>query len=108
MGFVKKEDVPLGDGNRWLTLVPAEDPEGPELLLEPAPNNFEPAKVFQKALFDAGIPATQFNVDNLDEEYNRLLKRGVEFHTKPTDIGTAKYAVFNDTCGNYIQIIEML
>ena len=83
LGFVKKVDVPLGE-DRWLTVV------------------------YQKALFEAGIPYTQFNVDNTQKEYERLIKLGVEFSIKPTEMGTVKLAVFNDTCGNNIQIIEML
>ena len=69
-------DIPVGGGNRWLTVVSKDEQDGPEVLLEPAPLNFEPAKVFQKALFDAGIPWTQFNVDNVQEEYDRLLESG--------------------------------
>ena len=106
--FVKKLDIPLGAGNRWLTVVAKEDPDGPELLLEPSPTSFEPAQVYQKALFDAGIPYTQFNVDSVQEEYERLKGFGVEFNMKPTEMGTAKLAIFNDTCGNYIQIVEIL
>ena len=108
LGFVKKLDVPIDGDNRWLTVVSKEEPDGPEVLLEPAPNHFEPAKVYQKALFYAGIPYTQFNVDNVEQEYERLTNRGVEFSVKPTEIGTVKIAVFNDTCGNNIQIVEML
>src|SRR5687767_2856212 len=108
LGFVKKLDVPIDGDNRWLTVVSKEEPDGPEVLLEPAPNHFEPAKVYQKALFYAGIPYTQFNVDNVKQEYERLTNRGVEFSVKPTEIGTVKIAVFNDTCGNNIQIVEML
>jgi predicted enzyme related to lactoylglutathione lyase len=59
-------------------------------------------------LFDAGIPCTQFQVKNIEDEFNRLSKKGVDFKVKPTDIGTAKFAVFNDTCGNFIQIVELL
>jgi catechol 2,3-dioxygenase-like lactoylglutathione lyase family enzyme len=108
LGFVKKLDIPLGEGNRWLTVVAKEEQDGPELLLEPSPNSFEPAEIFQKALFDAGIPYTQFNVESVREEYERLTKLGVEFSMKPTEMGTAKLAVFNDTCGNNIQIVEVL
>ena len=72
LGFVKKVDVPLGEGNRWLTVVSKEEQDGPELLLEPSPNHFEPAKTYQKALFDAGIPYTQFNVDNVQHEYEQI------------------------------------
>ncbi|MEO0779348.1 MAG: VOC family protein [Bacteroidota bacterium] len=107
LGFVKKTDIPLSEGNRWLTVVSKHQQDGPELLLEPAPNHFEPAKVFQEALFNAGIPYTQFNVDDVEAEYDRLSKLGVEFSMKPTDVGTAKIAVLNDTCGNNIQLVEM-
>ncbi|MDX1408822.1 MAG: hypothetical protein R3330_11830, partial [Saprospiraceae bacterium] len=65
LGFVKKLDIPLGEGNRWLTVVSPDEQDGPEVLLEPAPNHFEPAKVYQQALFEAGIPWTQFNVDDV-------------------------------------------
>ena len=108
LGFVKKLDIPLGEGNRWLTLVAKEEQDGPELLLEPSPNSFEPAEIYQKALFDAGIPYTQFNVKSVQEEYERLTNIGVEFSMKPTEMGSAKLAIFNDTCGNNMQIVEIL
>jgi catechol 2,3-dioxygenase-like lactoylglutathione lyase family enzyme len=108
LGFVKKVDVPLGEGSRWLTVVSKEEQDGPEVLLEPSPKHFEPAKAYQKALFDAGIPYTQFNVDDVQQEYERLISLGVEFSVKPTEMGTVKIAVFNDSCGNNIQIVEML
>jgi predicted enzyme related to lactoylglutathione lyase len=107
LDFVKKVDLPLGN-HRWLTVVSKEEQDGPEVLLEPAPLGFAPARTYQKALFDAGIPYTQFNVDNVQQEYERLDKLGVEFSVKPTQMGTAKIAVFNDTCGNNIQIVEIL
>jgi len=106
LGFVKKVDAPLGGGNRWLTVVSKHDQDGPELLLEPAPNHFEPSKVFQDALMEAGIPYTQFYVDSVQDEYDRLTKLGVKFSMKPTDMGTVVAAVFNDTCGNNIQLVE--
>ena len=108
LGFVKKLDIPLGEGNRWLTVVAKEDQDGPEVLLEPSPNHFEPAKTYQKALLDAGIPCAQFNVENVQKEFERLEKLGVEFSMKPIEMGTAKLAVFKDTCGNHIQIVEIL
>lgn len=108
LGFVKKIDVPLSEDSRWLTVVSSEEQDGPEVLLEPSPLHFEPAKVYQKALFDAGIPYTQFNVEDVQKEYERLIKLGVEFSVKPTEMGTVKIAVFNDTCGNNIQIVQML
>ena len=108
LGFIINKDIPIENGNRWLTLVSPEWKDGPELLLEPAPINFEPSKVFQDALMEAGIPYTQFDVDSVDAEYERLIKLGVDFSLEPTGMGTVKVAVFNDTCGNNIQIIENL
>ena len=108
LGFIKKHDIPVGDGNRWLTVVSPEEQDGPEVLLEPAPLHFEPAKVYQQALFEAGIPCTQFDVTDVQAEYDRLIELGVEFSVKPTDVGTAKIAVFDDTCGNRIQLVELL
>ena len=108
LGFILKNDVPIGDGNRWLTLVSPEWKDGPELLLEPAPKTFEPSKVYQDALMEAGIPYTQLDVNSVDTEYKRLTKLGVVFSIKPTEMGPVKIAIFNDTCGNHIQIIESL
>lgn len=108
LGFIKKLDTPLGGGNRWLTLVSPEWQDGPELLLEPAPNHFEPSKVFQNALMEAGMPYTQFDVDDVQQEYDRLIDLGVEFSIQPTQMGTVKFAVLNDTCGNNIQLVEKL
>ncbi len=107
LGFLKKKDMPLEGGNRWITLVSREAQDGPELLLEPAPLHFEPSRVYQDALMEAGIPYTQFDVDSVDKEYERLSNLGVEFSVKPTIMGTVKIAVFNDTCGNNIQLVEM-
>ena len=107
-GFIKKLDTPLEGGNRWLTLVSKEAQDGPELLLEPAPNHFEPSKVYQDALMEAGIPYTQFDVDDVQQEYDRLIELGVEFSMKPTQMGVVKVAVFNDTWGNNIQLVENL
>lgn len=108
LGFIKKKDIPLDGGNRWVTLVSKEAPNGPEILLEPGPNHFEPCKIYQDALMEAGMPYTQFDVDSVDAEYERLTNLGVEFSVKPSTMGTWKYAVFNDTCGNNIQIVETL
>lgn len=108
LGFLKKKDLPLGGGNRWLTLVSPEWQDGPELLLEPGPNHFEPCKVYQDALLKAGYPYTQFDTENVDADYKRLRALEVEFSMKPTEMGTVKIAVFNDTCGNNIQLVEEL
>jgi len=106
LGFVKKVDMPLSEGNRWLTVVSQYEQDGPELLLEPAPLHFEPSRVYQDALKNAGIPCMQFYVDNVQEEYDRLTKLDVSFSMKPTEMGTVVVAVFDDTCGNYIQLVE--
>ncbi|MCB0806532.1 MAG: VOC family protein [Bacteroidales bacterium] len=106
LGFVKKKDEPLGGGNRWLTIVSKDWQDGPEILLEPAPNHFEPTKVYQDALMEAGIPFTQFDVESVDSEYERLTAVGVEFSVKPTIMGNVKYTILNDTCGNNIQLVE--
>ena len=87
-------------------MVSKEEQDGVELVLEPI--SFDPAKVFQKELFKAGIPLTAFNVDNLDKEYERLADLGVTFSMKPTEMGATKLAVFSDTCGNNIQIFQVL
>jgi len=105
LGFIKKTEVPLGK-HKWLTVVSKEERDGVELVLEPIA--FEPAKVYQQELFKAGIPLTAFNVDNVDREYERLLKLGVTFSMKPTEMGPTKLAVFSDTCGNNIQIFQLL
>ncbi|TVZ51573.1 VOC family protein [Dokdonia sp. Hel_I_53] len=108
LGFLKKKDEPVGGGNRWLTLVSKEWQDGPEILLEPAPNHFEPSKVYQDALMRAGIPWTQFDVKDVDTYYERLSSLGVEFSVTPTETGSFKIAIFNDTCGNNIQLVEQL
>jgi len=105
LDFKKKRDIPLGD-DRWLTVVSNEQPDGVELLLEPM--KFEPARVYQRALFDAGIPATVFSVDNINSEHGRLTALGVHFDMPPTQMGAVLLAVFNDTCGNKIQIAQTL
>ena len=106
LGFVTKHDIALSEGNRWITVVSKYEQDGPELSLEPAPNHHEPTKVYQEALMKSGIPWTQFYVDNIQEEFERLTKLGVVFSMKPTVMGTVIAAVFNDTCGNNMQLIE--
>ena len=104
LGFVKKKDIPMGAA-RWLTVASPEGPEGVELLLEP--NEFPPAKVYQKSLFDAGIPATAFAIDDIQSEYDRLTALGVVFRSAPTKAGPATVAAFDDTCGNVIQLYQV-
>jgi len=108
LGFIKKKDSPLEGGNRWLTVVSKVAQDGPELLLEPSPLHFEPSKIYQDELMKAGIPYTQFDVDDVQKEYDRLVDLGVEFSIEPTEMGTVKFAVFNDTCGNNIQLVQNL
>ncbi len=104
LGFTVKNNIPLGD-NRWLTVVSNEDPNGTELLLEPS---VHPAvKPYKTALVSDGIPAHSFQVQDLDEEWQRLCDLGVEFSVEPMDAGPVRMAVFDDTCGNLIQLIEM-
>jgi predicted enzyme related to lactoylglutathione lyase len=102
LGFVKRAEMPAGKF-RWLTVVSPEGPDDIELLLEP--NENPAAKTFQKALFDGGIPLTSFFVDDIDREYERMRGLGVAFSMKPTEMGPARVAVFDDTCGNLIQLV---
>lgn len=104
LGFEKKNDIPMGEF-RWLTVVSPESPEGPELVLEP--DAHPAAKDFKRALHGDGIPLTSFAVDDVQAEFERLRKQGVEFHTEPTRMGPATVAVFDDTCGNLIQIAQV-
>ena len=104
LGFNKRHDIPLGD-NFWLTVVSPESPDGPELLLEPS--GHPAVKPYRDALAEDGIPLAQFAVDDIKAEHARLTSKGVVFTQPPTDIGTAFVAVFDDTCGNLIQLIEM-
>jgi predicted enzyme related to lactoylglutathione lyase len=104
LGFVKKTDIPMGE-HRWITVVSPEERDGTELVLEPL--GFEPARDYQQALFDAGIPLTAFQVDDVDREHEQLEGRGVAFSMAPTDMGPARIAVLDDTCGNKIQIFQV-
>ncbi len=106
MGFVKKQDIPLGEGARWITVVSPEEPNGTELLLEP--NAYYPAmKALKEALVNDGMPFTAFQVGDVQEEYERMKMLGVEFTMEPTNMGMTSAAVFNDTCGNLIQIYQI-
>jgi catechol 2,3-dioxygenase-like lactoylglutathione lyase family enzyme len=104
LGFVKKQDVTAGE-YRWLTVASPEEPDGTQLLLEPNANPV--AKTYQRAIFEQGISAAVFFVDDARQEYDRLKQLGVEFRTEPTDIGPAIFAVLDDTCGNFIQFNQM-
>ncbi|ETT66955.1 hypothetical protein SAMN04488688_1232 [Paenibacillus sp. cl141a] len=103
LGFVKKEDVPVGEF-RWITLVSPDVQDGTELLLEP--NEHPAAKEYQKKIFAEGIPATMFGVEDIRKEYERLREKGVKFTMEPTKMGELTIAVFDDTCGNLIQIVQ--
>jgi predicted enzyme related to lactoylglutathione lyase len=106
LGFVKKRDIPLGNGARWITVVSSEEPDGTELLLEP--NADYPAmKALRESLVKDGIPFTAFQVGDIQKEYERLQTLGVEFTMEPTNMGMTTVAVFDDTCGNLIQIYQM-
>jgi catechol 2,3-dioxygenase-like lactoylglutathione lyase family enzyme len=101
LGFVKKFDIPLG-AHRWLTVVSPENPDGPELLLEP--DGHPAAGPFKKALVADGIPFTSFAVEDVHRDFERLASLGVRFTQEPTQMGPVTTAVFDDTCGNLIQI----
>ncbi|KIA59685.1 MULTISPECIES: VOC family protein [Nocardia] len=103
LGFVKKQDVPVGEYS-WLTVVSPQAPDGVELLLEP--DAHPAARPFKNALVEDGIPFTSFAVDDIHAEYERLRGLGVRFTQAPLDHGTVTTAVLDDTCGNLIQIAE--
>lgn len=92
--------------HKWLTVVSKEEQDGVELVLEPMA--FEPARVYQKALREAGIPLAAFLVEDVEKEFARLSQLGVTFSMKPTQMGPVKITVLNDTCGNNIQLFQML
>jgi len=103
LGFVKKNDIPAGEF-RWLTVVSPDGPNDIELLLEP--NNNPAASTYQKAIYDQGIPLAAFSVEDIHGEYQRMKELGVRFHTEPTAMGPVTIAVFDDTCGNLIQMVQ--
>jgi catechol 2,3-dioxygenase-like lactoylglutathione lyase family enzyme len=104
--FVKKQDMPLGEGARWITVVSPEEPNGTELLLEP--NASYPAmKAFKESLVKDGIPFTAFQVSDVQQEYERMKAIGVEFSMEPTNMGMWTAAIFDDTCGNLIEIYQL-
>jgi catechol 2,3-dioxygenase-like lactoylglutathione lyase family enzyme len=104
LGFRKKTEIPVGEA-RWLTVVAPDDQDGTELLLEP---DAHPAsRAFKAALVADGIPFTAFAVDDTRAEYERLRGLGVRFTREPTEMGGVVVAVFDDTCGNLIQIVQL-
>ena len=106
MGFVKKHDIPLGEGARWITVVSPEEPNGTELLLEP--NAYYPAmKALKESLVKDGMPFTAFLVNDVQQEYERMRELGVEFTMEPTNMGMTTAAILDDTCGNLIQIYQL-
>jgi predicted enzyme related to lactoylglutathione lyase len=105
LGFTKVSDVPAGE-YRWLTVASPEGVEGVELLLEPM--GFAPAREYQRALFDAGMPATAFVTADIEADFKRLTAAGVVFRGEPVDAGTVKAALFEDTCGNLINLVQVL
>ena len=104
LGFIKKADFPVGKF-KWLTVASPEEPDGTQLLLEP--NDNPAAKTFQKAIFEQGIAATAFAVDDIQREYERLKTLGAIFTTEPTKMGPTPVAVIDDTCGNLIQLYQV-
>ena len=103
LGFQKKADITMGEA-RWLTVVSPQDPDGTELLLEP--DAHPAARPFKNALVEDGIPYTSFGVDDVNAEFRRLRDRGVRFTQEPLEMGPVTTAVFDDTCGNLIQIAQ--
>ncbi|MGF1462479.1 MAG: VOC family protein [Maricaulaceae bacterium] len=103
LGFLPKHDIPLGE-HRWITVVSPEESDGVELGLEP--NAHPAARTFQAAMTADGIPWTAFEVDNITAEVTRLEDAGVVFTQAPMQAGPVKIAIFDDTCGNLIQLIE--
>jgi len=105
LGFVKKTDIPMGGDARWLTVVSPAVPDGVELLLEP--DGHPASRQLKDALVADGIPFTQFAVDDVYAEHERLTGLGVAFTQEPTDLGPVVTAVLDDTCGNLIQLATM-
>ena len=103
LGFRKMADIPMGE-HRWLTATSPDGLPGVELVLEPL--GFPPARVYQKALFDAGIPATAFITRDIGGEVARFKARGVVFRGEPTAMGPVTVAIFEDTCGNLINLVQ--
>lgn len=101
LGFLKKHEIPIGT-DKWLTVVSLEDPDGTELLLEP--DGHPAVRPYKEALVQDGIPLASFAVDDVHSEFVRLREQGVRFTQEPLKMGPVTTAVFDDTCGNLIQI----
>ena len=106
LGFVKKQDMPLGEGARWITVVSPEEPNGTELLLEPNAS-YTAMKALKESLVKDGIPFTAFLVNDVQQEYERMKDLGVEFTMEPTNMGVWTAAIFDDTCGNLIEMFQI-
>lgn len=105
LGFITKHDIAMGEF-RWLTVVSPDDVDGTELVLEPV--NDDSARTFQQVMYSYGKPAMAFTVDDVEQEFERLKSLGVKFTQEPIEMGEIKRAVLDDTCGNYIQIFQVL
>ena len=105
LGFVKKADFSQGP-YRWLTVASAEDPNGTELQL--ALNSNPAAKAFQQAMLQQNQPAAMFFTDDLQSDYERMKTKGAEFTMPPTDVTASKIAMVKDTCGNLVQITQLM
>jgi len=103
LGFEKLSDIPMGEA-RWLTVTSPDGVEGAEVVLEPMA--FPPAREYQRALYDAGIPATAFITKDIRGEYARLKERGVVFRGEPTALGAITMVLFEDTCGNLLNLVQ--
>lgn len=103
LGFAKKTDMAIGE-YRWLTITSPDGPDGVELVLEPM--GFPPSRDYQKALYDAGIPLTAFLSNDIQKEYKQLKKRGVIFRSAPQTLGAITSVLFEDTCGNLINLVQ--
>ena len=104
LGFQEHSNIPVAD-DFWMTVVSPDAPGGPELQLDPA--GHAAVKPYREALVDDGIPLAQFAVDDVEAEHKRLTEAGVTFTTPATDVGEVWIAVFDDTCGNLIQIVSV-
>jgi catechol 2,3-dioxygenase-like lactoylglutathione lyase family enzyme len=104
LGFTKMADIPMGPQFRWLTVTSPEGADGVELVLEPI--GFPPAKIYQKARYDAGVPATAFITRDIQGDFRRLKESGVVFRGEPQNIGPVTTVLFEDTCGNLINLVQ--